>query len=126
MSKNHSLKISAFAEIGVRVGWVANLINCDVGFACISLPAVKKSKRSNLGQRCCQAKQAASFCCTFHPIARWSFYCTRNVHVQHVCVKIKESENILYPGVIWDLADIVKPGEEEGIDHDKDCINTHK
>lgn len=43
-----------FSEIGVRMGCVANLINCNVGFVCISLPAVKV-KHSNLGQRCGQA-----------------------------------------------------------------------
>lgn len=40
MSKSIS-ENPVFSEIWVRVGRVANLINCNVGFACISLPIVK-------------------------------------------------------------------------------------
>lgn len=40
MSKSIS-ENPVFSEIWVRVGWLANLINCNVGFACISLPIVK-------------------------------------------------------------------------------------
>lgn len=59
-----------FSEIGVRVGWVANLINCNVGFACISLPT-EKSKHSNLGQRCCQASSTFFFPFSFY--SSWNF-----------------------------------------------------
>lgn len=103
MSKSFS-ENPVFSEIGVRVGWVANLINCNVGFACISLPT-EKSKHSNLGQRCCQAS------CYFFPFA---FNSSWNVYIgsalKHVCIKFKEYEltTYLYSGVIWDLADIVK------------------
>lgn len=39
-----------FSEIEVRVGCVANPINCNAGFVCISLHRVKSNHR-NVGQR---------------------------------------------------------------------------
>lgn len=57
MSKSIS-ENPVYSEIWVRVGWVANLINCNVGFACISLPTVKVKPEQFRSK---QVKQAATF-----------------------------------------------------------------
>lgn len=116
MSKSFS-KNPIFSEIGVRVWWVANLINCNVGFVCISLPT---EKSSNLGQKCCQASSYF-----FPPFQSIGHGISKLNLLSSMCAfKIKKSKlrTFLFPGAIWEFADIVK---QNGIDQDKGGINKH-
>lgn len=109
MSKSIS-ENPVFSEIWVRVGWVANLINCNVGFACISLPTVKvKAERF-------RSKTPSSKLLLFSLVL---FYGSQNFKMElaakHVCIQINETKLrtfFLYPTVIWDLADTAKPATD--------------
>lgn len=105
MSKSIS-ENPVFSEIWVRVGWEANLINCNVGFACISLPT-GKVKAEQFRSKTPSSKLLLPSLFLFY--SSWNF--SLESTVKHVCIEIKETKlrTFLYPSVIWDLADTVKP-----------------
>lgn len=110
MSKSIS-ENPVFSEIWVRVGRVANLINCNVGFACISLPIVKvkaqQFRSKMLWSKLLLPPPPTPYLFLFknsQNFHRGPPWCTCTFESEKL-----SGEHFWYPAVIWDLVDIVKP-----------------
>lgn len=118
MSKSIS-ENPAFLEIWVRVWWVANQINCNVGFVCISLHTVKV-KAEQFRSKAAWSKLLLHLCLYFLGLK-----CASAIMSLYQCKTKNLKRNCFVPCCHVGLTDCNSSGGAGGADRDSGKVSTN-